>query len=299
MNMQTPSTAALPLGGSLPLIDPHAHFHTPFTNRVDWARYNASRLAAGDRIGVLSHVASVLGTWGHTSPTYFSSPADQSQANRWMLDFAEAQGARVRAYVAVNPNFTQHAVAEIEYAMSRGAIGIKLAAGRRADDVLLDDVAQLAAEHGVPILQHIWQHRRRDWPNQDASDGIDLARMATRHPRVTFLLAHIGGGGDWAHTFPAVVDNPNIVMDLSGSGIDRGMIDEALRWIGASRILWAADLTLCTALTKLFALDHLGASEAEIAQMRWQNAVRIFPAGAFDAALAASKSPLPISEVAQ
>jgi len=280
--------SAAPLGGVEPLIDVHAHFHSPFTNRVDSARYNASRLSAGARIGVRAHVASVLGSWGHTSPTYFASPDDQSRANRWMLDFAATEGPRVRAYVAVNPNYTEHALREIESGIARGAIGIKLAAGRRADDVLLDDIAAAAATFGVPILQHVWQHRRRDWPNQDASDGVDLARMAARHPRVTFLLAHIGGGGDWAHTFPAVRDYPNIVMDLSGSGIDRGMIDEALRTIGAQRLLWAADLTLCTGLTKLRALAHTSASADDIAAMRWGNAVRIFPAQAFSAVLEAS-----------
>lgn len=281
----------MPLGGDEPLIDVHAHFHTPFTNRVDYERYNASRLSAGARIGVRAHVASVLGSWGHTSPTYFSSPDDQTRANRWMLEFAEAEGPRVRAYVAVNPNFTDHALREIESGIARGAIGIKLAAGRRADDVLLDDIAAAAASFGVPILQHVWQHRRRDWPNQDASDGLDVARMAARHPRVTFLLAHIGGGGDWAHTFPAVREHPNVVMDLSGSGIDRGMMDEALRSVGARRLLWAADLTLCTGLTKLRALAHTPASAEEIAAMRWGNAVRIFPAGAFAPVLNATGVP--------
>ena len=202
-----------------------------------------------------------------------------------MLEFAEGQGTRVRAFVAVNPNFTTHALAEIERGVSRGAIGVKLAAGRRADDPLIDEIASLAAQHGMPVLQHIWQHRRRDWPNQDASDGVDLARIAARHPQTTFLLAHIGGGGDWAHTFPAVRDYPNIVMDLSGSGIDRGMIDDALRWVGAERLLWAADLTLCTGLTKLRALQYTGASVRDIQAMRWRNAVRIFPPGAFDAVL--------------
>jgi predicted TIM-barrel fold metal-dependent hydrolase len=114
-----------------------------------------------------------------------------------------------------------------------------------------------------------------------------------RHPRVTFLLAHIGGGGDWAHTNPAVRDVPNIVMDLSGSGIDRGMIDEALRWVGAQRLLWACDLTLCTGLTKLRALAYTGASADEISDMRWRNAVRIFPPGTFDAALARPWLPSP------
>ena len=274
-----------PLGGDAPLIDVHAHFHTPYTNRGDWEKYNASRLDAGDRIGVRCHVASVLGSWGYTSPTYFASPDDQTRANDWMCNFADAQGARVRAFVAVNPNFTAHALAEIERGVARGAIGVKLAAGRRADDPLIDEIASLAAQHGMPVLQHVWQHRRRDWANQDASDGLDLARIAARHPRTTFLLAHIGGGGDWAHTFPAVRDLPNIVMDLSGSGIDRGMIDEALRWVGAERLLWAADLTLCTGLTKLRALKYTGATPTEIESMRWRNAVRIFPPGAFEAVL--------------
>ncbi|MBY0492021.1 MAG: amidohydrolase [Gemmatimonadaceae bacterium] len=281
------------LGGPDPLIDPHAHFHTPYTNRADWARYNASRLTDGARIGIRCHVASILGSWGHTSPTYFASPADQTRANDFLYDLVEAAAPRVKAFVAVNPNFTAHALAEIARGMARGAVGIKLAAGRRADDALLDDIGAAAAQYGVPVLQHIWQHRRRDWGNQDASDGVELARLAARHPTVTFILAHIGGGGDWAHTNPAVLEHPNIVMDLSGSGIDRGMIDEALRWVGASRLLWASDLTLCTGLTKLRALAYTGASADEIADMRWRNAVRIFPAGTFDAALR-----MPFAEVA-
>ena len=269
-----------PLGGSSPLIDVHAHFHSPFTNRTDWQRYNASRLNAGDRIGVRIHIASVLGSWGHTSPTYFASPADQSQANDWMLTFAASEWSRVRAYVAVNPNFTAHALAEISTGIARGGIGIKLAAGRRADDLLLDEICDAARHYRVPVLHHVWQHRRRDWPNQDASDALDLARLATRHPAVTFVLAHIGGGGDWAHTYPAVQAVPNIVMDLSGSGIDRGMLDDALQWVGARRLLWACDITMCTGLTKLWALSHLNATADDIEDMRWRNAERVFPPGA-------------------
>jgi predicted TIM-barrel fold metal-dependent hydrolase len=279
------SEFSAPLGGSDPLIDVHAHFHTAWSNRSDWQQYNESRITAGRRIGVRAHVASVLGSWGHTSPTYFSSPTDQSRANQWMVDYARRSAGEVHAYVAVNPNFTDHALREIGHGMSGGAVGIKLAAARRADDALLDDIAAAAAHYGVPVLQHVWQHRRRDWPNQDASDALDVARMATRHPNTTFILAHIGGGGDWAHTFPAVRDIPNVVMDLSGSGIDRGMIDEALRYVSADRLLWAADLTLCTGLTKLWALEHTGASATDIACMRWKNAVRIFPAGTFDAVI--------------
>lgn len=270
-----------PLGGSAPLIDAHAHFHGPRSSHVDADQYNRSRIQAGRRIGVRCHVASVLGTWGRNSPTYFPSPDDLTIANDWMLRLAQSSDGEVRAFVAVNPNHPSHALDQIRRGVEQGAIGIKLAASRRADDALLDDIGAAAAEYQLPVLHHVWQHRRRDWPNQDASDGVELARLAVRHPKATFILAHIGGGGDYTHTFPAVRDVPNVVMDLSGSGIDRGMMDEAVLWCGASRLLWAADLTLCTGLTKLRALEVMGLSADDIADIRWRNAVRIFPRDAF------------------
>ncbi|MEP6617996.1 MAG: amidohydrolase family protein [bacterium] len=270
-----------PLGGTSPLVDAHAHFHHANTGRSDWARVNESRLRAGDRIGVTYHVASVLGSYGHTSPTYFPSPVDLSRGNDAMAAIADAEPDRVRWYVTVNPNHTAHALGEITRGIARGAIGIKLLASRRADDPLLDPICERAAARGLPVLHHIWQHRTREWPNQEISDGRDLARLAQRHPTVSFVLAHLGGGGDWAHTLPAVQEHPNVFPDLSGSGVDRGMLDAALVALGAQRLLWACDLTMDTGLTKLRALDVIGLSEAEMLDIRWRNASRIFPTGAF------------------
>ena len=261
------------------LIDPHAHFHWAGSSD-DFARYNDARLRAGERIGIRVHVASILGTWGRTSPTYFASPPDVTAGNDAMHAIAQAEPARVRWWVHVNPNHTDHALAEIARGVARGAIGIKLSASRRADDPLLDPVCRAAASHGLPILHHVWQDRRREWPNQEASDAIELARLAARHPDVRFVLAHIGGGGDWAHTNPAIVDHPNIYPDLSGSGVDRGMLDAALATLGARRLLWACDLTLCTGLAKLRALAHTGLTQDELDDVCWRNAVRLFAPGA-------------------
>lgn len=275
-----------PLAGAAPLIDVHAHFHTPASGRTDWLAYNSARLQAGEQIGVTAHVASVLGSWGHSSPTYFSSPADLTHGNRWMFDFAEQDRAavarpRVFAYVALNPNYREHVDRALTEALSRHAVGVKLAASRKADDALLDEIARFAAEHQLPILHHIWQDRRQEWPGQDASDGVELGRLAARHPSTRFLLAHIGGGGDWAHTLHAVRELENISVDLSGSGIDRGMIDAAVTALGARRVLWAADLTLCTGLTKAWALDVAGLNTDAVADVRWRNAVRLFPRARF------------------
>jgi len=270
-----------PLAGPGPLIDVHAHFFHARGPRADWAAVNDARFRAGERIGITYHVASILGSWGLSSPVYFPSPSDVTDGNDAMLAIARAHPDRVRAYVTVNPNHTAHAVAEIDRCVARGAVGVKLAASRRADDPLLDAVCEAAARHGLPILHHIWQHRTRDWPSQEISDGADLAVLARRHPAVTFILAHIGGGGDYMHTFPAIVDAPNVVVDVSGSGVDRGMLDEAILRLGAERVLWGSDVTMETGLAKLMGVEAIRLTADQTALIRWGNARRIFPAGSF------------------
>src|SRR2546426_4238911 len=95
------------------LIDVHAHFYHDRTPRADWRERNASRLRAGERMGVTIHVASVLGTWGRTSPVYFPSPPDLQYGNDALLALERAHPDRIRGYVTVNPNFTAHALGEI------------------------------------------------------------------------------------------------------------------------------------------------------------------------------------------
>jgi predicted TIM-barrel fold metal-dependent hydrolase len=266
-----------PLAGRTPLVDVHAHFYHPASGRADWQRVNAARFRAGERIGIRAHIASILGSWGHTSPTYFPSPADVTIGNDAMLAIASEHPDRVRCYVSVNPNDTSHARDEIARCVERGAVGIKLAASRRADDALLDPIADEASRRGLPVLHHIWQHRTREWPGQEISDGADLGRLAQRHPRASFILAHLGGGGDWAHTCAALREISNIYIDLSGSGVDRGMLDLAYASVGASRLLWGCDITMETGLAKLRALEAVGLDEDELAEVRWRNAARIFP----------------------
>jgi predicted TIM-barrel fold metal-dependent hydrolase len=270
-----------PFAGDAPLVDVHAHFYHAGAGRTDWRAVNEARFRAGEAMGVTYHVASVLGSYGHTSPTYFPSPEDVTRGNDAMADIAQSERDRVRWYVTVNPNHTSHALTELERGRARGAIGVKLLASRRADDPLLDPICDAAASYGFPMLHHIWQHRTREWPNQEISDGRDLGRLAARHPRVAFVLAHLGGGGDWAHTLAAVRDIPNVYPDLSGSGVDRGMVDAAIAALGPHRLLWACDLTMETGLAKLRALEVIGLTPDALADIRWRNAARLFGAKAF------------------
>jgi uncharacterized protein len=262
------------------LIDVHAHFLHDRSPRADWRERNASRLRAGERVGITVHVASILGSWGATSPIYFPSPPDIEYGNNFQLQLQRSHPDRIRGYAVVNPNFQDHALSELGRCLDAGMIGIKLAASRRADDTLLDPICSVARERQVPVLHHIWQHRRRDYPGQEASDAVELGRLAARHPGVNFLLAHIGGGGDWLHSLAAVRRQPNIYVDLSGSGVDGGMLEACLDQVSAERLLWGCDLTIDTGWAKLRYLEQL-VSRAELEMIRWRNAARIFPAAAF------------------
>src|SRR6266704_39785 len=228
------------------LVAVHAHFYHSGTPRADWRERNDSRLTAGDKIGITAHVASILGSFGLSSPTYFPSPRDVTAGNDALLALQRAHPDRIRGYVCVNPNYTAHARAEIVRCLEAGMIGIKLAASRRADDPLLDSIAALALERRVPVLQHIWQHRRRDW----------------------------------LPSLPAVSDVPNVSVALSGSGVDGGPLEGCIESVGVNRLLWGTDITMDTGWAKLRYLETL-LSPDELALVRWKNAARIFPAGAF------------------
>ena len=264
------------------LIDVHAHFYHPASSRADWAERNASRLAAGEKVGITWHVASILGSWGRTSPTYFPSPADVTAGNSELLELARLHPTRIKGYVCVNPNFTELALVEIDRCLGAGMIGVKLAASRRANDPLLDPIAERARQRGVPVLHHIWQHRRREWPGQEASDAVELGDLARRHASVPFILAHIGGGGDWLHSLHAIRAVSNVFVDLSGSGVDSGMLEACIAAVGIDRLLWGCDLTIDTGLAKLRYLQHLLAAD-ELERVRWRTAAAIFPAGSFGA----------------
>ena len=237
-------------------------------------------MRAGERMGITVHVASILGSWGLTSPIYMPSPPDIEYGNDFLLQLQRAHPGRIRGYCVVNPNFRSHAQNELRRCLDAGMIGIKLAASRRANDSLLDPICQTAAKRGVPVLHHIWQHRQRDYAGQEASDAGELGQLAARHPGVNFLLAHIGGGGDWIHSLAAVRDIPNVYVDLSGSGVDGGMLEACVEAVGVGRLVWGCDLTMDTGWAKLRYLQHL-LSPAELESVRWQNAARLFPASAF------------------
>src|SRR4051812_15263745 len=102
------------------LIDAHAHFLHAGAGRADWKDVNAARFRAGDMMGITCHVASILGTYGFSSPTYFPSPADVVVGNDAMIAMKREHRDRVHMMAVVNPNYTDHALAELDRCRDAG-----------------------------------------------------------------------------------------------------------------------------------------------------------------------------------
>jgi hypothetical protein len=71
-----------------------------------------------------------------------------------------------------------------------------------------------------------------------------------------------------------------VLVDLSGSGVDGGMLEACIEAVGVERLLWGCDLTIETGWAKLRYLEHI-LSPGELDHVRRRNAMRIFPSGAF------------------
>ncbi len=229
------------------VIDCHAHLsgeHTGLT-RI-WGSSDAALIAAADRVGIDVSCASIL-------TTALPAPlADFQECNRQLAAVIERYPAKVRGYCYVNPGYTREALREIRhYVEERGFIGIKLYNEYVCTDPILYPIVELAIELGVPILYHA-SHQHRPVPGQpNISDSGDLAALAARYPEAMLICAHIGGGGDWEWTIKAARNTPNLYLDTSGSVFDSGMVQMAVRVVGAERVLFGCDTSFTAGIGKL------------------------------------------------
>ncbi|MCD8077679.1 MAG: amidohydrolase [Lachnospiraceae bacterium] len=98
-------------------------------------------------------------------------------------------------------------------------------------------IYEMAQEWKVPVLAHA------------TSEEMDV--ICRDFPNLTMMMAHMGctpiSGGDW-HTAIAVARrHPNLILDTTASGMDFGMVEEAVRVIGAERVIWGSDMPMIDA----------------------------------------------------
>ena len=108
-----------------------------------------------------------------------------------------------------------------------------------ADGVLdlLDPIVERAIELKAPVLQHTFVKVTGNLPAESTPDH--LAQLAARHPRASFIAAHVGGQWEWG--IRAIRATANVTAEICGSDPTAGMVEMAVRELGAGRVMYGSD----------------------------------------------------------
>lgn len=187
-----------------------------------------------------------------------AAPEVMSEGNRLVAEEVARHPQALRGYVFVHAGHREWSIAEMERWLDRpGMIGVKLYHQYLYDDPIVVPIVEAAVRRGAVVLLH--QGKCNDEASRAAqpliSDGTHIARLAALVPEARLLCGHIGGGGDWEWTVKALKRSPSVCVDTSGSVIDAGMVEFAVRELGAARVLFATDMSLEEGVGKVLGAD--------------------------------------------
>ncbi len=253
-----------------PVLDIHVHPLNCFGSfRVASPEADAEELvAAARRSGVTRMCVFSL----YESTPYEPTPEQCRQANDYVLRMRDAEPEAILPFCYVTPAFPDESAAEIERCVGGHAMaGVKLWVARRATDPGLDPIMEAAVAKDVPVLQHAWLKTTGNLPGE--STPFDVADLARRHPGARIIMAHLNGVG--YRGIEALVDVPNVAVDTSGGDPESGMVEAAVRRLGAHRVVYGSDAPIRhfgVTMNKVLGADI---SDADKRSILWDNALRI------------------------
>lgn len=171
--------------------------------------------------------------------------------------------ARVHPWYPETPALLEHALDEL------GFRGVKLhgvsALAYPGDEAVLR-LLRIAASRGVPVMFH-----SGDDPLTTPWEIADGARAV---PDAAVVLAHVGGYGHTADAIAVAEELPNVYLDTSAMPYPQSLGD-AVRRVGAHRVLFASDAPGCPVPIELAKVRLAGLDEGSLAAVLGENALRL------------------------
>lgn len=213
------------------IVDAHAHmgpwhnFHVPENGTAE------SMVHAMDLVGFNCAVV---------SPHVAIGP-DYRKGNRDVAAAAARFPGRIIPFVTLNPNYGRAEVEqEIAYWDRESRIrAFKIHPGCHECKASVDayfPAYEYAHAHGLPILSH-------SWAGDPLGGASTLGGLAGQFPGAHFIIGHAASG--WQMLDESVQEaraHDNIYLDLTGSRLIRGLIEEMVARVGAERVLFGTDM---------------------------------------------------------
>ena len=212
------------------IVDAHAHMDTWYNFHIPEQGTPASMVHAMDLVGI---DVTIVAPHICIGPCYL-------QGNRDAYAAAAQFPGRIVPFVTVNPNYPIEEIqAEIEHWDANGGIiGFKFHPACHLAPACHENytpVFEYAQERGLPILSH-------NWTGGTVNGKETLHGLAEQYPRITFIIGHALSGWPAIDTNCAIAKlYPNVMLDTTGSGLTFDALPEAVRRVGAERIIWGTD----------------------------------------------------------
>lgn len=186
----------------------------------------------------------------------FPTPERVRRANDTVFEAMERHPGIFKGMCFVNPGHMKEAFYEIDRCYDKGMLGVKLYHQYQLNDPVMYPLIEKCIDMDIPILMHAGHADKNATLSQPrVSDATYFVEVAKRYPEATFMMAHITGGGDWEWQVRTIVDCPNIITDMSGSVVDRPVIEKAVELLGADRLLFGTDISVGPSVGKILGAD--------------------------------------------
>lgn len=228
-----------------PKIDAHNHI---------WEGSNAEQVDEScERLGITKAACSIPG--GKT--------VQEIRANNDIIIKAmKSQPKRILGQCYINPLFKKEALDEIDRCVDNGMVMLgELYDAVKINDPLYFPVVERCIKHNIPMMLHgvttLGNWRPGYLPTNPPNSSVpeDFVDIGRRYPEAMIICGHIGGGGNWEYMCRVLQNAPSIFLDTSGSVSDEGMIDMAVKYLGADRLLFATDMNYETGVGKIMWAD--------------------------------------------
>ena len=252
-------------------IDVHGHY-----GRYDRGEPGlVNELMSGDGAEVARRARQARTRWTVVSPLLGLLPrgkGDPVAGNRECADVVGRTDGLLQ-WVIVSPLHPETYRQADELLAAPKCVGIKLHPEEHLYPIAEHGRAlfAFAAKHRAVVLVHSSEQR---------SLAADYVRFANDFPEMKLILAHIGCGwdGEYDHQVRGIQASRhgNVWADTSSArSITPGLIEWAVREVGAERVLYGTDTPLYAACMQRARIDHADLSDADKRLILRENAERL------------------------
>ncbi|MFH1570577.1 MAG: amidohydrolase family protein [Gemmatimonadota bacterium] len=195
---------------------------------------------------------------------------DIARINDHTLRLAAEWPAYFRGLCFLNPANDPRFIAEemARCLAAPGMVGVKLEVDVNARDARLDPIMAEVERRGVFLLHHAWY--KTVGKAHDESTPADIADLAGRWPKVRMVMAHLTAAGQ--RGVQDIKPHANVWGDTSGSQPFSGIVEYAVRELGAERVVYGSDAPGRDLAPQLGRVHGAKVSEGERAKILGGNA---------------------------